>query len=60
MGDIDEQKIAMKDSLCIYGGSFLPISLSEILIKHTVKENSSKGNIWGPFYIPKVEASGGG
>ena len=25
-----------------------------------IKETVSKGNIWGPFYIPKCEGSGGG
>ena len=27
--------------------------LSEILIKYNIKETVSKGEIWGPFYIPK-------
>ena len=34
--------------------------LSEVMTKHNIKETASKGNIWGPFYIPKGEVSGGG
>ena len=35
-------------------------SFSEILTKHYIIKNSSKGNIWGPFYLPKGEGSDGG
>ena len=34
--------------------------LSEILIKHGIKEHASKGNIWCPFYITKGGGLGGG
>ena len=34
--------------------------LPEILTKHNIKETSSKGNIWGPFHLPKGEGPGGG
>ena len=37
-----------------------PHLLSEIPTKHNIKENASKGNICGPFYITKVEGSGDG
>ena len=36
--------------------NFLP----EIPTKHNIKETASKGNIWGPFYIPKGGGLGGG
>ena len=34
--------------------------LPDILTKHNIKETASKGNIWGPFYIPKGEILDGG
>ena len=33
--------------------------LPETLTKHNIKENSSKDNIWGPFYRLKGEGLGG-
>ena len=60
MGKISKQKLAMTDSFRIYGGSFFAYLLSEMIIKHNIKETASKGNIWGPYYITKSEGSGGG
>ena len=60
MGDISEQKLATTDSFHVFGGSFPARPLPEILIQHNIKETASKGNIWGPFYIPKDEGSDGG
>ena len=31
----------------------------EILTKQNIKETTSKGKIWVPFYIPTCEGSGG-
>ena len=55
MGDISEQKLATTDSFQIFGGIFFAHPFPEILTKHNIKETTSKGNIWGPFYIPNVE-----
>ena len=60
MGEIAEQNLMRKDSFRIFGGSVFSSSLPEILTKHNIKETSSKGNIWGPFNIPKGEGSDGG
>ena len=60
MGDISEQKLAATDSFRIFGGSFFAHSSPGILTKNNIKETSSKGNIWGPFYILKGEGSDGG
>ena len=57
MGDIAEKKLAMKDSFPSFGGIFCHF-LPEILNKHNIKETACKGNIWGPFYIPKGEHTG--
>ena len=59
MNEIAKQKLVTTDSFRIFGGSFFANPLLEILTKHKIKETASKGNIWGPFYIPKVEGSGG-
>ena len=60
MSDISKQKLAATDSFRILGGSVFAHSLPEILTKHNIKETSSKGNIWGPFNIPKGEGLDGG
>ena len=60
MSDISKQKLAATDSFRIFGGSVFTSSLPEILTKQNSKETTSKGNIWGPFNIPKGEGSGGG
>ena len=59
MGDIFNKTLVMIDSFQNFGGIFAHI-LSDILTKHNIKETSSKDNIWGPFYIPKDEGTGGG
>ena len=59
MGAIAKQKLAMAYSLRIYGGSFSHF-FCYLLIKHNVGEVFSKYNIWGTFYMPKGNASGGG
>ena len=59
MGDIAEKKWQWKTHSAfrvVVFAHFFP----EILIKHNIKETSSKGNIWGPFYTPKGEGSGVG
>ena len=60
MGEIAERKLATTESFQISGGSLFAHPLPEITTKHNIKEITSKGNIWGPFYTPKVEGSGGG
>ena len=60
MDKITEEKLAMTDSLRIFSGCFFAHILHEILTKHNIEEISNKGNIWGPFYTPKGEGSGGG
>ena len=60
IGDIYEQKLATKYSFPIFGCIVFAHTLTEIPTKHHIKETSSKGNIWGPFYTPKGEVSGGG
>ena len=45
MGDIYDQKMSMTDSFRIFGGNIFAHPLTEILSKHNIKENSSKGNI---------------
>ena len=60
MGKISEQKLAMTNSFRIFGGSFSAHSSTDIWTKHNIKETVSKGNIWGPFYIPKAGGLGGG
>ena len=59
MGKIDEQKLVTADSFRVFGGIFYAHPSPNILNKHNIKETASKGNIWGPFYIPKGEGSGG-
>ena len=59
MGDIYKQKLATADSFHVFGGSCFAHTLPEIPTKRNIKETSSKGNIWGPFYIPKCEVLGG-
>ena len=60
MGDIAKHKLEMAESFRIFGGSVFAHFSPEILTKHNIKETASKGNIWGPFYVPKGECSGGG
>ena len=60
MGVIVEKKLAMMESFRIFGGVFFAHPLPELPTKHNIKETASKGNIWGPFYTPKGEVSGGG
>ena len=60
MGNIYEKKLSTTDLLRFFGGNVFSHPLPEILTKHNVKETTSKGNIWGPFYIPKGEGLGGG
>ena len=60
MGKVSEQKMTTTDSFRVFAGSFFVYTSPEILTKHNIKESSSKGNIWGPFYIPKFEGSDGG
>ena len=59
MGDISEWKLAMRNLFRIFGGSFFAHTLPGIQTKHNIKEAVSKGNIWGPFYIPKGKGLGG-
>ena len=58
MGKMYEHKLETIDSFRIFGKSFFAHSLTKILNKHNIKETSSKGNIWVPFYIPKGEGLG--
>ena len=58
MGDIAKQKLAMKKSLRVFGGSFSAHPSLDILTKHNIKVTASI-NIWGPFYMPKCEDLGG-
>ena len=37
--------------------NFYTHPLSDILNKYNIKEDTSKGNIWGTLYIPKGECS---
>ena len=60
MSNISDQKMETMALLCIFGGSFFANPSPEILTKYNIKETFSKGNIWGPFYIPKGEGLGGG
>ena len=46
--------------LCVFGDIIFSHTSPDILTKHNIKETSGKGNIWGAFYIPKVEGLGGG
>ena len=59
MVDIANHKKTMIDSVRIFGGSVFAHTLPEILIKHNIKENDSKRNIWSKFFIPKGEVLGG-
>ena len=59
MGDVSEQKLATIDSFRVFGGSFFAHPSLEIPTNHNIKENSSKGKIWGPFCIHKGEGSNG-
>ena len=59
-GKILEQKLATIHSFNVFGGSFFAHPSPEILTKHNMKETSSKGKIWGSFYITKCESSDGG
>ena len=60
MGNIDGQKLAIMDSLRIFGGSFFAHTSPEIMTKHNIKETAIKVNIRGPFYITNGEGLGGG
>ena len=60
MGDITDQKLATTNLFCVFGGSIFAHPSPDILTKHNIKETASKGNIWGPCYIPKGEGSSGG
>ena len=60
MGEIDGLKLETAESFRVLGDSFSAHPSPEILTKHNIKETDGKGNIWGPFYIPKVEDSGVG
>ena len=60
MGNIDKQKLETTNSFHVFGSTIFSHPLPDILTKHNIKETESKGNIWGPFYIPKGEGSGGG
>ena len=53
MGDIADQKLATIKPFRIFGGIFSAHTLPGPLTKHNIKEIARKGNIWGPFYIPK-------
>ena len=39
--------------------NFFAHFLPEIPTKHNINEFDIKGNIWGPFYIPKGDGLGG-
>ena len=60
MGEIAEQKLTTTNSFHVFGGSFSAHPSPDILTKLNIKETESKGKIWGPFYIPKGDGSGGG
>ena len=60
MEDISARKMGATEFFRVFGGSVVAHQSPDILTKHNVKETASKGNIWGPFYIPKGEGSGGG
>ena len=59
MDEISKWKLAMTNSFRVFGGSFFANPSPGILTKYNIKETASKHNIWGPFYIPKGEGSGG-
>ena len=60
MVDTAKQKVVTTDSFRVFGGSFSAHPLPRIPTKYNIKEAASKGNIRGPFYIPKGEGSGDG
>ena len=60
MGKIAERKLATTNSFRVFSGSFSAHPSTDTLTKHNIKETDIKGNIWGPFYIPKRKSSGGG
>ena len=60
MVDIAERKLATTNSFRVFGGSFFAHPSPDIPTKHNIKETASKGNIWGPFFIPKGGRLGGG
>ena len=59
MDKISTQKMAMTDSFRVFGGIFSAHTSPKLPTKHKSKETSSRGNIWGPCYIPKGEGLGG-
>ena len=50
----------MIDSFHIVGRSFFAYPSPKITTKNNIRETANKGNIWDPFYIPKIEGSNGG
>ena len=60
IGDIPEHKLATTDSFYIFGGIFPTHPYPAIPTKYNTKETASKGNIYGPFNIPKGGGLGGG
>ena len=60
MVDIVDRKLETKNSIRIFGGGIFSHPSPDMHIKHNIKETGSKGNIWGPLYIPKGEGLGGG
>ena len=58
------EKIAEKsceyELIPIFWWQFFDHLMPDIQIKHKIKETAIKGNIWVPFYTPKVGDSGGG
>ena len=60
MGEIDRKKLAMLDSLCVFGGICFAHPLPELPTKYNIKKIDSKGNIWGPLYTFKDEDLDGG
>ena len=59
MGEIAKQKMANTSSLHIFGGSLFS-SFAWHTYQRQNQGNTSKGNIWIPFYITKDGGLGGG
>ena len=51
MGNIAKKKICDDRLILHLWWQFFAHLLTGILTKHNIKETTSKGNIWGPFYI---------
>ena len=60
MGNISNQKLETTESFRHFGGSVFSHLSPETMNKNNIRETIIKGNIWGPFYIPKGEGSDGG